>query len=410
MLDTHVSMMPLAHCGYYRAVAVRAGQWRVGNDNLCRGMQMDALPRELDAALDACLEASVEPALWDGALNKLASALGMVGCSLNTNDPTSRLGLPATSNYRDMLVDFVGEGWHAHDLRAQRGWRFVAAGMAALAEDMLSTEEERKSLPFYADFLRRHDMPIYTGVGFKIGANLWTLSGARSAWQGLPSHADRVLLDQTQPHLKRIVRFSEKLAQSNRQKAVASLAAMRHAAICLDRHGKVLQMTPTAEALMGHGVRVRSGRLALDDVRAGHALDDLIKAALDPMKPLSTTTRIVSAQRHGRRPLMAEVIPAREALCDPLGFSGALVIFHDLDQPRTSEMEVLRQAFSLSPREAQVAALIGAGADADAVAAHLGLRRSSISQLIKGAMAKMSVSSRAELVALLARLPRSSGS
>jgi DNA-binding CsgD family transcriptional regulator len=104
---------------------------------------------------------------------------------------------------------------------------------------------------------------------------------------------------------------------------------------------------------------------------------------------------------------MAEVIPAREALCDPLGFSGALVLLHDLDHARASDAHVLRQAFSLSPREAQVAAMTGAGADTDAIAAQLELRRASVSQLIKSAMAKMSVNSRAELVALLARLPRS---
>ena len=369
---------------------------------------MSSLPKDLDAALGACMEASIAPALWDDALNKLANALGLVGCSLNTNDRASRLVLPATSSYRDMLVDFVGEGWQAYDLRGQRGWQLVAAGRAALAEDMLSTADERKNLPFYADFLRRHDMPIFTGIGFKIGDHLWTLSGARSARQGLPSPEDRALLDRMQPHLKRIMRFSQRAAQSSRQSAMASLAATQQAAISLDRRGKVLEMTPTVEALIGQGVLIRGGRLALDDVRAGHALDDLIKIALDPDQPYSATARIVCAQRSGRRPLVAEVIPSREALCDPLGFLGALVLFHDLDQARTSEVEMLRQAFLLSPREAQVAAMIGAGADADMIAERLKLRRSSVNQLIKGAMAKMSVNSRAELVALLARLPRSS--
>jgi|CXWL01.1.fsa_nt_gi DNA-binding CsgD family transcriptional regulator len=367
---------------------------------------MDALPKRLDAALGACMEAAIEPALWDDALNKLANALGFVGCSLNTSDRASRLALPATSNYRDMLVEFISQGWQAYDLRSQRGWRLVAAGRAALVEDMLSTADERKCLPFYVDFLRRHDMPIFTGVGFKIGDHLWTLSGARSAQQGLPPPGDRALLEQMQPHLKRIMRFSQKVAQSNCQSAMASLAATQQAAICLDRHSKILQMTPAADALMGQGVSAHGGRLALDDVRAGHALDDLIKTALDPARPYSATTRIVSAQRDGRRPLMAEVIPSREALCDPLGFLGVLVLFHDLDQGRTSEIEMLRQAFSLSPREAQVAAMLGAGADPDTIAERLELRRSSVSQLIKGAMAKMSVTSRAELVALVARLPQ----
>jgi DNA-binding CsgD family transcriptional regulator len=369
---------------------------------------MGALPKSLDAALDACMEASVEPALWSDALNKLANALDWVGCSLNTNDRAARLVLPATPAYRDMLVDFIGESWQAHDLRGQRGWRLVAEGRAALAEDMLSTPEERKRLPFYADFLRRHDMPIYAGVGFKTGDQLWTLSGARSARQGLPSEADRALLDRTQPHLQRIMRFAYKATQGNRQSAMASLAATRQAAVCLDRRGRMLQMTPAAEAIMGHGVSVRGGRLVLDDVRAGYALDDLIKTALDPAKPYSATARMVSAQRAGSRPLMAEVIPSRDALGDPLGFLGALVLLHDLDLIRMSEVDMLRQAFSLSPREAQVAAMIGAGVDADRIAKRLELRRSSVNQIIKSAMAKIGASSRAELVALLARLPQSS--
>jgi DNA-binding CsgD family transcriptional regulator/PAS domain-containing protein len=369
-------------------------------------MHMGALPKSLDGALGACMDASVEPALWDDALSKLANALNLVGCSLNTNDRASRLMLPATSTYRDMLVDFVADGWQQQDLRAQRGWRLVAAGKVVLAEDMLSTAEERKTLPFYADFLRRHDMTMFTGFGCKIGDTLWSLSGARSARQGLPSPADRALLERTQPHLKRIMRFAQKVAQGNCQSAMMSLAATQQAAICLDRRGKILQMTQAAEALMGQGVSVRSGRLTLDDVPAGHALDDLMKTALDANQPYSATTRLVSAQRDGRRPLVIEVIPSREALGDPLGFLGALVLLHDLDQARVSEVEILRQTFSLSPREAQVAAMIGAGARIDTIAEQLELRRSSVSQLIKAAMAKMGVNSRAELVALLARLPR----
>jgi DNA-binding CsgD family transcriptional regulator len=370
------------------------------------GEAMSDLPGGLDAALDTCIEAALVADQWDEALGRLASALKLVGCSLNTYGAASRLALPATASYREMLVDFVREGWSSQDLRASRGWPLATAGVAAIVEDMVSTEEERRRLPFYSEFLERRDMSILAGIGFKVGDQVWSLSGARSARQGLPSPDERTLLELTQPHLRRIVRLAAIMAESRHQGAMDALGALGEAAVCVDRWGRVLQMTRAAEALMGDGVSVRGARLRFDDVQAEHAVHHLIKGALVPDAPFSATTRSVAAQRAYKRALAVEVIPARDALMDPLGFSGAIVLLRDLDQLRTCDTERLRQAFSFSEREAQVAAMLGAGLTADEIARRLDLRESSVTQLIKAAMAKAEVSSRAELAALVSRLPK----
>lgn len=365
---------------------------------------MDDLPTGLDAALDTCAEAALSCAPLDDALGQLAGALDLVGCSLNTYGAASRLALPATRNYREMLVDFVREGWSGQDLRASRGWPMAAAGVAAIVEDMVSTEEERRRLPFYSEFLERRDMSILVGIGFRVGDQVWSLSGARSARQGMPSEKDRALLDRTQPHLRRIVRLAAMMAESRRRGAMDALSALGEAAVCVDRWGRAVQMTRGAVALMGNGVSVRNGRLRFDDAEAEHAVGRLIKVALESGTPFSATTHSVAARRTYRRPLAVEVIPEREAVTDPLGLTGAIVLLRDLDQPRLCNTERLKKAFSFSEREAQVAAMIGAGLGADEIAGRLDLMESSVTQLIKAAMAKAEVGSRAELAALVARL------
>ena len=352
----------------------------------------------------ACMEAALISDHWDDALAPLASALNLVGCSLNTYGAPSRLALPATASYREMLVDFVREGWSSQDLRASRGWPLAAAGAVAIVEDMVSTEDERRTLPFYSEFLERRDMPILAGIGFKVGDQTWSLSGARSSCQGMPSSDERALLEWTQPHLRRIVRLATMMAESRRRGAIEALGTVGEAAVCVDRWGRAFQMTRAAEALMGNGVCLRNARLRFEDVDAEHAVNHLIKVALEPDARFSATTRAVAARRTYRRPLVVEVIPEREALKDPLGLSGAIVLLRDLDQPRLCGTERLRKAFSLSEREAQVAAMIGAGLAADEIAERLDLRESSVLQLIKAAMAKADVGSRAELAGLVARL------
>jgi DNA-binding CsgD family transcriptional regulator len=183
-----------------------------------------------------------------------------------------------------------------------------------------------------------------------------------------------------------------------------ALGSVGEAAVCVDRCGRAVHLTRAAEALMGNGVCLRNARLRFDDVEAEHAVNHLIKVALEPDARFSATTGSVAARRTYRRPLSVEVIPEREALTDPLGLSGAIVLLRDLDRPRLCSTERLKKAFSFSEREAQVAAMIGAGLSADEIAQRLNLMESSVLQLIKAAMAKAEVGSRAELAGLVARL------
>lgn len=365
---------------------------------------MSHLPNRLDMALDSCMEAALTCDQWDGALGQLASALNMVGCSLNTYGATSRLALPATANYRDMLVDFVREGLSTQDLRARRGWPLAAAGAVSIVEDMVSTEEERKRLPFYREFLEPRDLSVLAGIGFKIGDQTWSLSGARSSRQGLPSSEERALLERTQPHLRRIVRLSTMMADRGRRGAIEALDALGEAAVCVDGWGRVARMTRAAEALMGNGVWLRNARLRFEDAEAELAVDHLIEVALNPTTPFSATTKSIAVRRTDRRPLAVEIMPGREALRGPLGLSSAIVLLRDLDQPRPCNSEQLRTALGFSEREAQVATMVGAGLPINEIARRLTLKESSILQLVKAAMAKAEVRSRAELAGLVARV------
>lgn len=185
------------------------------------------MPNELDAALETCVEAALSGP-WDQALGQLASALNMIGCSLNTDGAASRLALPATSNYREMLVDFVGGGWSEHDLLARRGWPMAAAGAAAIVEDWS---------------LRRRSV-----VDSLSTESSWSSGNGSTRWHRVQNWRsnlvaerradhDRALLERTQPHLRRIVRVATVMAESRRRGAMDALGALGEPAACVDRWG-----------------------------------------------------------------------------------------------------------------------------------------------------------------------------
>lgn len=363
-------------------------------------MSLTDFPPEVDAALNACFQAAVEPDLWPEAMDLLAQALGQAGCGFHPRGVQARLNVPASSAYCDMLKDFLAEGWVDHDPRA-RGWRLVASGAVMVTDDDVATSEERARSPFYREFLEPRDMHVFLGLGFRVDGQDWSLScGSNRNLQ----EQDLSYLAQLQPQLAHVVRFADAMSRRVNAGALSALDATGRAAMLIDWRGRVAAVNEHARALLGDRLDVRAGHLVVHDPLGHAAMQRLIAAAHTPGFA-GTGRSIVVVRRPEGLPIVAEALPARGALADSLGLSGVLLLFTDLENASPQDGALLRPAFGLTGREAAVAVRLAAGDTPAQIATDLTLKMSSVRQLIKSSMAKANVSTRAELVALIKRLP-----
>ena len=368
---------------------------------------LKSLP-ELDGALGSAFDAVISPDLWPQTTEALAAALGgLAVCFHQFGGRSSRFQAPMSSRYRDMLTDFIGGGWGAHDLRAKRGWPKMRAGRDILVEDDMSSADERARLPIYNELFGAHDAELLSGVALRPEGQLWSLNLFRSARMGPGDAKDLARLKLAQPCLTRLLVLAETLSLAASRGALTALEHSATPAILLDGFGQVAELNGCAQAIMGRGLNVKNRRLVADQTRAQAALDALVAASIcGDISRAGVGSGPVCLPRGSGSALLLEAVPCRGRMADAFGRPGALIVVTDPDRATEPSTRLLRELYKLTPREADVAALIGAGHDIGEASRRLGLRSSSVRQIVKMILLKTGLSRQAELALLTARLPR----
>jgi DNA-binding CsgD family transcriptional regulator len=357
----------------------------------------------LDTRLDRCFDAVSRPEDWPGALHGLARALGGAGAAFNS--PTvagqSRLRLPASPRYAALLAEFIGDGWAAQDLRARRGWAMARTGRRVLFEDDVTTADERAGTAIYRDLFARHQAEAFVGSSFLFEGQPWNLNLIRGASEGAFTARDRPRLLAMQPTLRRLLLFARHMAAAEARGALEALEQVAVAAAVLDPRGLVLQVNTTAEALMGQGLDLRGGRLAV--------AEPAVQTALEAQAAAACAGRMVDAvivRRLDRDPLVVEAVPLKGYRMALFGTGGALLLITDTEARPGWSAELIRRAFGLTAREGAVAEALVAGESIQEVAERMALRESSLRQVVKAVMEKTDTRRQGELIAKLARLPK----
>lgn len=354
----------------------------------------------LETGLDRCFDAVVQPDRWPAAMGALAQALGASGACFNSSSAAAdRHKLPASIRYRDMLSEFVADGWVGQDLRARRGWNMIGAGRSIVLEDDVTTAEERARSPIYAELFARHEMEMCAGVCMEVGGQVWSLTLVRSAADGGFARDDVDLMVRAQPSLRRLLQFSTEISLSSDRGAMAVLDGMALAAAILDQRGRVVRINAAAEALLGHGLELRSGRLTATDQTSNAALAALMGAA-------GAQREAVCIRRPDRDPLIVEAIALKNVRADAFGMAGTLLLITDTAARATPALTLLQRAFGLTGREAIVARHLAKGETTADIAGQLDLRQSTVRQVVKSVLDKTETRRQGALVAKLSRLPK----
>ena len=334
-------------------------------------------------------------------MDALTRSLGATGGCFNRFGGANRFKLPASPRYRDMLGEFIGGGWQSQDLRATRGWRQAQAGKPIVFESDCTTPEERKKLPIYGELFARHDLQLFAGISLPMGDSLWTLTIVRAQSMGGFETSDVEPILYARPSLRRLLRFAGGFSHAATQGAMSAFAQANIAAILLDAGGHVLEINPAALPLLGDGLDIRRRRLTAVRSACNTALQALIHNAVSG----PGVQEPVYIQRPGRTPLIVEATPLANARAEIFGMAGATLLITDPERRARPRADMLRRAFGLTPREAQVGHLLTLGCDPAEIGDQLKLKRASVQQIIKALLAKTGTRRQSALVALFSRLP-----
>lgn len=209
------------------------------------------------------------------------------------------------------------------------------------------------------------------------------------------------------PFLVRVVRLAQRASDIEASALLAGLDRSRTAAVLLGDNGDVLGNNECAEALLGTGKLMISGRrLRVGDATDEKALQALIHGAV---RDHAQTTRPVVLLRDGLPWLYVEAAPLTRAMKDTFGAARALVFFSPIAQPHAPQEHLLRAAFGLSSAEARLAVLVAQGSGLVGAAVRLDIGRETAKSQLRPIFEKTDTRRQSELAAIVMSLRAASG-
>jgi DNA-binding CsgD family transcriptional regulator len=350
------------------------------------------------SAIETFQQAAIVPDQWPRALEKLAAALRSDAATLVLDT-----GNECSFAFSTGVSQFVPEyrGLPFPDPRASRVRPSVAQGF--LPDHAHFTPQEIAAEPYYQEFLIPRGLGCHAVAALQ--ENLF-ISLKRNVRRG--GHYDGVdlaSLNEVLPWLRAASRTASILWGARFSGELRDLERVGREALLLDARGRVLHANVCLT--LGDGLEVSDGVLqvprAADRPRLQRFLAALL--AMGASRRMPSPTTLILARPSGRRPLILDGIGCPQALRSLHSSAAALVLVTDLEQPRIPARESLIEAFRLTPREADLASELAAGASVQSAAAHLGISEGHARQRLQEIFRKTSTSRQGELIALLSRLP-----
>ncbi|MDQ6434369.1 helix-turn-helix transcriptional regulator [Mesorhizobium sp. LHD-90] len=371
----------------------------------------------IERAIDACYEAILVPGTWPDALHGLARSLDAACVMFYPRNPDSRgidprspnrsvLDMPISHDFRDLLTEYIRNNWFLNHYRAERGFPLLDSGRIVVIEDDLSTADERRRLRHYNELYLPFGFPGFAMAACSVEGMPWAVPMLKGKGQGQFTREDAQYLATLLPHFRRLIALSERLVTSQGQ-AGLNVLGISCAAFLLDWRGTVMHFNSRAGRLLGIGLSLSNGRL--------HATWHESDAELQRVIQIATRTRTASAlndvgpvviARHGRRPLLVDVLPTIGLIADVFQSTSAILVVSDLDERPLPSTARLRNAFGLTAAEARVASHLSGGHDLDSIADEMKLSRETVRVHLKNIYFKTDTHRQAELVSLVTRIYR----
>ena len=336
----------------------------------------------------------------------LATAFDAAGAFIITDDPVGvERGIPLGGTLTGLFGEFVAGGWHQNDLRAKRAWPLVSAGKRVFLEHELSTEEERRSHPYYQEFFLKVGLPWFAGVSCVLRGRRWAICFLRGPRQQPYDTADVKYLRALSPHLRRMVAIANEFSAAVQKSTLRLLDHSTDAVVALDFHGRVEWASPQAMSILAPVVFVRNGALHTRDTRSNTQLQSTIRAAVQARSPsLQPDDAVVLLTVDGQPAVLLEIITLPRTETNVFSSAAALIFVKDLVHRRPVPVEKLMRLLGLSKGEAAVASAVGAGLSLRDTATSLGVTYETVRTHMARIFQKMAINRQVDLIAILEKL------
>ncbi|MGH6769757.1 MAG: helix-turn-helix transcriptional regulator [Xanthobacteraceae bacterium] len=366
-----------------------------------------AAPLATLETIDLIYQAALEPERWQDALHRLALATGGFGTAMIPITPGNTTGLVVSHDLAESRIEYDREWWR-HDTRVQRIFsRKLTDGVCCEAE--LFTEDEIKRDPMRQEFCRPYNMGAFAAqLVTPMPDFVVAFSVQRAVALGHFEKRDLEALKLLGRHAARALLISARLAGVRRlgQTVTQALERFDCGALVVDRDLKILFANEPAERLFGDGLAAVQGRLHSTHRMWRDALNRFLVSVLQKCPEPAELGPIALPRPSGRRPLLVQAVPISIAQDDEGLACGpaALVIVVDPERQGDYGVTQLLRLLGLTPSEARLAELIGAGRSRAAAADALGISEATASDAIKQVYSKLDISRQSELVRLVERL------
>lgn len=351
------------------------------------------------------MQAALQPDMWLGALDALASHTGSGHGQLIGVGGAREIPFNIVTNFSTDLVDhFAASGWgsETHNFRVAASNRHVERGFydPVLHEDHYDRVIPQLASTDYLDWCEEIGIPFGCQTNLVIdNFGIVGLATLRDRKEGRTNAAQRRIFADGAKAARRAVRLQEKLEGEQAKLLAGAFDAVQVSAFIIDARGQLLAHSAGANAMLDAGDVRQSGR-SIDAAGVPFTLRQTVQALIADGGLDHVRTRIATAPN--RPPLMIEGfrLPEREWSLGKLPH--AILIANGPKRDRAGVAHYLAAIYRLSPAEADIAVRLVEGKPRPQIASERGVTAETLRGQIKQIYLKCGVDSEAGLMRLLA--------
>jgi DNA-binding CsgD family transcriptional regulator len=364
------------------------------------------------AAVEAIYGSAAQPSSWPSALQAITDVFDDVGTVLLWSRDDGGYGTIVSPKLAAAQAEFQ-EKWWRHDIRSARGLEhaYLTTRLEACTDRHIVTPEEIETHPIYTQFLVPHGLGWFAAISISPDPSIHVWISVQRAKAKTPYTDDELeTLTRLARHAERSLRlgvrlFDAELAQLGLADALARVGI---GVFALDSLQRVMFSNPAADALLGDGLRLVNGRLAVAGQRERRALDAAIEKTSRAASTDNAAPLLIHRERSDR-PLALYVLPIADGALDNaaarfLTSARAIVLVIDPTTEVSIDPALVRDLMGLTLGEARLAALVGTGLAPRTAAEKLGISEHTARTVLKNVYAKTGVSRQSELAVLLTKL------
>jgi DNA-binding CsgD family transcriptional regulator len=356
-----------------------------------------------DEIIEVFCKAATRPELWTGALQTLADAFHADGWVLKPWPSSFRA--PIWSPSLDHVLNHaMREGWIDNDVRLERCLAAFAKGRDIVTESIVFTPLELDHLPYNADFINCFDRRWFAAMTLAgEGPSSFVLELQRPTTSGPFAKSDIDMLGRLLPHLREAANSALRLSQIFHKTLLGAFGAFKCGVVLLDWKGRIVDLGPKQEVILGPALCVRRGFLRASTSESDASLRKLIHLAIGQESIQEhNNPSVVAVPRLGTSPLLVQAIQLVPP-CTGRFFARAALMIVDRATQHMPDIPDLRRIFGLTASESEIAVAFANGEDIESIAKARGVSPGTLRVQLRSIFDKTNTRRQAELVGLLLR-------